>query len=60
MVPDAMHFSFMQVCKPGAEAMIEEETPGYGIVCRDGGARSRDEIHADLARGILNFLAQSL
>ncbi|MGV6876807.1 alpha/beta hydrolase family protein, partial [Pseudochelatococcus sp. B33] len=25
MIPDAMHFSFMQVCKPGAEALIEAE-----------------------------------
>lgn len=60
MIPDAMHFSFMGICKPGAEAMIEAEEPGDGIVCRDGGTRSRQDIHAELAHGILAFLGQSL
>ncbi|MDB5526595.1 MAG: hypothetical protein JWM58_4358 [Rhizobium sp.] len=36
-IPDAMHFSFMQVCKPGAVELIEEETPGDGVVCKDEG-----------------------
>jgi len=35
-IPDAMHFSFMQLCKPGAAAAIEAESPGDGVVCRDG------------------------
>ncbi|WP_322896270.1 MULTISPECIES: alpha/beta hydrolase family protein [unclassified Yoonia] len=60
MIPDAMHFSFMHICKPGAEAMIEEEDPGDGIVCRDGGTRSRQDIHAELANEILAFLGQNL
>ncbi|SKA08700.1 alpha/beta hydrolase family protein [Consotaella salsifontis] len=59
-VPDAMHFSFMQTCKPGAEALIEEETPGDGIVCRDGGTRSRDQIHHEVADRIIQFLAAAL
>lgn len=60
MIPDAMHFSFMGICKPGAEAMIEEDEPGDGIVCRDGGTRSRQDIHAELANEIIAFLAQNL
>lgn len=43
--PDAAYFSFMQLCKPGAIEMIEEEEPGDGIVCQDGNDRSRDELH---------------
>lgn len=60
MVPDAMHFSFMQLCKPGAEAIIEEEMPGDVIVCRDGGDRTRAAIHDDIAATIIAFLAKTL
>ena len=60
MVPDAMHFSFMQLCKPGAEALIEAEVPGDGIVCRDGGSRGRAAIHDAVAAQITGFLSQSL
>ena len=60
VVPDAMHFSFMQLCKPGAEALIEAEVPGDGIVCRDGGSRGRAAIHDAVAAQITGFLSQSL
>jgi predicted dienelactone hydrolase len=60
MIPDAMHFSFMQLCKSGAEAVIEAEEPGDGIVCRDGGQRERAAIHDEIAASISGFLAQSL
>ncbi|MEZ5934813.1 MAG: alpha/beta hydrolase [Alphaproteobacteria bacterium] len=60
MIPDAMHFSFMQLCKPGAEAMIEKEDPGDGIVCRDGEHRGRAAIHDEVAARIISFLDQSL
>lgn len=60
MIPDAMHFSFMQLCKPGAEAMIEKETPGDGIVCRDGGTRSRQQIHDEVTKTIAGFLTAAL
>lgn len=59
-IPDAMHFSFMQVCKPGAVDLIEAETPGDGIVCRDGGDRSREEIHREVSFLVTGFLAQAL
>ncbi|OCP01938.1 MULTISPECIES: alpha/beta fold hydrolase [unclassified Ensifer] len=59
-IPDAMHFSFMQLCKPGAEALIDEETPGDGVVCRDGGRRGRDEIHQEIAFLVIGFLAEAV
>jgi len=34
LVAGALHFSFMQLCKPGAAALIEEEAPGESVVCR--------------------------
>ncbi|MFD2250358.1 putative dienelactone hydrolase [Pseudochelatococcus lubricantis] len=60
MIPDAMHFSFMQLCKPGAAALIEAEDPGDGIVCHDGGGRGRAAIHGEIAGTIIRFLTQSL
>lgn len=59
-IPDAMHFSFMQLCKPNAVALIEEETPGDGIVCKDGGSRSREEIHRETEFLVTGFLADAL
>ncbi|MGK9559470.1 dienelactone hydrolase, partial [Salmonella enterica subsp. enterica] len=39
-ISDATHFSFMSICKPGGMALIEESSPGDGMICRDGeGAR---------------------
>ena len=57
--PDAAHFSFMQLCKPGAIDLIEEENPGDGIVCQDGNDRSRDELHQVMYRDIIHFLQAS-
>lgn len=54
--PDAAHFSFMQLCKPGAIEMIEEEEPGDGIVCQDGNDRSRDELHQVMYQDIIRFI----
>jgi len=60
IVPDAMHFSFMQLYNPGAEAKIERAEPGEGIVCRDGGTRGRAAIHDELLDRINVFLDQAL
>jgi predicted dienelactone hydrolase len=49
-VPDAVHFSFLGLCKPEGPALIEEE--GEPPICNDGGGRSRADIHAQLARMI--------
>lgn len=57
--PDAAHFSFMQLCKPGAIEMIEEENPGDGIVCQDGNWRTRDELHQAMYRDIIQFIQKS-
>ena len=57
-VADATHFSFMQICKPGAAELIEEETPGDGIVCQD--QRDRAAIHREVADAIIAFLAETL
>jgi predicted dienelactone hydrolase len=59
-IPDAMHFSFMQLCKPGAVELIEADTPGDGIVCKDGGGRGREAIHREVAALITAFLAKAI
>ena len=56
---DAAHFSFMQLCKPGAKEMIEEENPGDGIVCQDGNKRSREELHEAIFQDIHSFIIQN-
>ncbi len=59
-ISDASHFSFMSMCKPGAQEMLEEEVPGDGIICRDGdGGRARGVIQQQVASLIAEFLAQS-
>ena len=58
-ISDATHFSFMSVCKPGAVALIEEASPGDGMICRDGdGARPREVIQQQVTSLITEFLAQ--
>jgi predicted dienelactone hydrolase len=59
-IPDAMHFTFMQLCKPGAAELIEAETPGDGIVCKDGGTRGRAAIHREISDRVTRFLTQAL
>lgn len=60
-ISDATHFSFMSICKPGAVTLIEESSPGDGMICRDGdGARPRDVIQQQTITLITEFLAQPL
>ena len=54
----AMHFSFMPLCKPGAIQLLESESPGDGIVCRDGIGTSRSQLHEKIFRDILMFMNQ--
>jgi predicted dienelactone hydrolase len=57
-ISDATHFSFMSICKPGAVALIEESSPGDGMICRDGeGARPRAVIQQQMVAQISAFLA---
>ncbi|MCX8648832.1 hypothetical protein J3U21_00580 [Gilliamella sp. B2776] len=53
-----MHFSFIQVCKPKAIAILEQEARSEGIICKDGGKRTRAEIHREIIKQITTFLAQ--
>lgn len=59
-IPDAMHFSFMGLCKPGAVELIEKEEPGNGVACKDGDTRSRAEIHREVAYLVIGFLASAM
>ena len=58
--PDAAHFSFMQLCKPKAIALLNAEVPGDGIVCKDGGERSREALHAAILQDLLAFFGGHL
>lgn len=58
-IADSLHFSFLQICKPGAIDIIEEEEPGLGIVCTDGGTRARQAIHDETIHMILAFLTKT-
>ncbi|WP_449547138.1 alpha/beta hydrolase family protein [Lelliottia amnigena] len=59
-VEGATHFSFMQLCKPGAEILLNEDSPGDDIVCQDGPRAKRVAIHQRLIRKISAFLNSSL
>lgn len=58
-VAGATHFSFMQLCKPGAEKVIDAHEPGEGIVCQDGSGASRAIIHQHLTEQVNHFLLRS-
>ncbi|CAK9890026.1 MULTISPECIES: alpha/beta hydrolase family protein [Pseudomonas] len=59
-ISDASHFTFMSVCKPGAQSLLEAEVPGDGIICQDGdNGRARGLIQQQIASLIAAFLAQS-
>lgn len=58
-INDANHFSFMSICKPGGMALIEESSPGDGMICKDGeGARPRAVIHQQVVALITGFLGR--
>lgn len=59
-IGDATHFSFMSICKPGGMALIEESSPGDGMICRDGeGARPRAVIQQQVVALIIGFLRRT-
>ncbi|QVW26903.1 prolyl oligopeptidase family serine peptidase [Pseudomonas hormoni] len=60
-ISDASHFSFLSVCKPGAEVLLEEDVPGDGIICRDGdNGRPREVIQRQITSLIEEFLQSSI
>ncbi|MGV8927783.1 MAG: alpha/beta hydrolase family protein [Ewingella sp.] len=60
LIADATHFSFMQLCKASAEALIDRESPGDSVVCRDGNGRDRQAIHRQIAGLVVTFLTQAM
>ncbi|MCG9694647.1 dienelactone hydrolase family protein [Vibrio sp. Isolate22] len=52
----ATHFSFIQSCKTGAIAILNEEVPGDGIICKDGIGTSRGQLHQLFFNDIVRFL----
>jgi predicted dienelactone hydrolase len=60
VIEGATHFSFMQLCKPGAERLLKEESPGDEVVCQDGLQGKRSDIHQNLVGKISAFLNSSL
>lgn len=57
-IPGAAHFSFLPLCKPGAVALLEADTPGDGVVCRDGEDGRRAAVHAATINEVLRFLGE--
>lgn len=51
----------MSLCKPGAVDLLEEDSPGDGIICRDGeNARPRAVIQQQVTALIADFLTQNV
>ena len=55
-IKESSHFSFLQVCKPNAIAILSEE--GAAFVCEDSGEKSRSEIHKETILQIRKFLTK--
>lgn len=60
VIADASHFSFLQRCKPGAAALLREDTPEDEVICKDGDGRSREAIHQQAAQVIGDFFERNL
>ncbi|TIV13394.1 MAG: dienelactone hydrolase [Mesorhizobium sp.] len=58
-VKGAIHFSFLQECKPGGAELLRE-TGEVDPICADGGSRSRADLHAELVGLIRGDLERSL
>ena len=59
IIPDAMHFSFIQICKSNAIDILNQEKEREGIICKDGGSRDRSEIHREITHLIVDFLSKT-
>lgn len=58
-VDDAVHFSFLAECKPGGAELLRSLGDADRL-CDDGGARSRADIHAELAAMITAAFTRDL
>ncbi|MDV2081182.1 alpha/beta hydrolase family protein [Marinobacter xestospongiae] len=52
-IAGAYHFSFMQICKPEAEAILAEE--GAAFVCQERSDHDREQFHTQLQQLIEEF-----
>lgn len=57
VIPQATHFSFFTLCKPGAQALLENDSPGDGIICQD---QERNAIHQQATQRIFDFLTRAI
>jgi predicted dienelactone hydrolase len=58
-VKGAIHFSFLQECKPGGAELLKEAGE-VDPICADGGSRSRADLHAELIGLIRGDLQRAL
>ncbi|WFP76545.1 alpha/beta hydrolase [Mesorhizobium sp. WSM4906] len=58
-VNGAIHFSFLQECKPGGAELLKDAGE-IDPICADGGSRSRAELHAELVGLIRSDLQRTL
>jgi predicted dienelactone hydrolase len=57
-IPGAKHFSFMQICLPGAAKLLAEEDAAF--VCEDGDGADRTRIHDEVFGIVSEFLNEKL
>lgn len=57
LIPDATHFSFMQIFTPGFCKLVKQQTPEDAVICLDGGKRNRAALHQQIAKQVLAFLS---
>lgn len=60
ILPNATHFSFMQRCKPDARRIIDDASPGDGIICDDGKPYIRSQLHYTIQHHVIDFLNRAL
>ncbi|MBT9371426.1 alpha/beta fold hydrolase [Rhizobium sp. CSW-27] len=58
-IPGANHFSFLPICKPGAEEMLSE-TGDADPICDGKGLRDRAEVHKDAEKLIVEAFEKTL
>jgi predicted dienelactone hydrolase len=59
-IAGAAHFSFLPICRPGAAALLAEDSPEDVVVCLDREGASRETIHRQTASEIIHFLAATV
>ncbi|MBB3020562.1 putative dienelactone hydrolase [Microvirga lupini] len=59
-VADAVAFSAFSLCTSAGPALLKEEGGDEDVICRDGGKRSREEIHVEISEKIVAALNRDL